>query len=41
MAGNAPSPFSADLTLSATKVSLEDGSCSNAITTSAYGNPDL
>lgn len=40
-AGNSPSPFSADRTLSATSVTLADGTTGTAIQTSAYGNPNL
>lgn len=40
-AGNSPAPFSADRTLEAATVTLADGTSANAVTTDAYGNPDL
>jgi TonB-linked SusC/RagA family outer membrane protein len=40
-AGNSPAPFSADQTFEATTVTLADGSTASAITTAAFGNPNL
>jgi TonB-linked SusC/RagA family outer membrane protein len=40
-AGNSPAPFSADQTYEATVVTLQDGSTGSAITTDAFGNPNL
>lgn len=40
-AGNAPTPFSADRNYNSTVTTYVDGTTQNALTTSAYGNPDL